>query len=115
MTCDLVCNDVADVVRGYLIAVDLRDCNAEVVADFLEVSRTTVRRRLLELGTSWSQLKREEQERRLLIITDQPGKLDEREAARICGFYTTDRFFQFFTSVMGQTHTEWRMQRAEAA
>ena len=115
MTCQLPCESVPDLVRGFLIAADLCEHDHEAVAEFLGVSWETVRRRLAKSGTSWRELKHQEQERRLRSILEKGGRIDFLAAANRCGFTRTDRFSDFFQQVMGQTFTEWRKERAEIA
>lgn len=114
MTCQLPCTSVQDLARGYLMAVDLSECNCCELAGLLEVSGETIRRRLTREGVSWRDLKREEQARRLRKIIEDGPKFDPLEASRRCGFHSTERFFQFFKQVMGQTYTDWRLDLQEA-
>lgn len=114
MTCQLPCTDVTDVVRGYLLAADLCECDVEEVAQFLGVSTETVRRRLSNAGTSWRALKQEEQERRLRALVKSEGRFKFIDAARDCGFYSPDRFSAFFKQITGDTYRNWQKRRGES-
>lgn len=113
MTCQLPCTDVQDVVRGYLLAADLCECDIEHVAAYLGTSAETVRRRLKRSGTSWGRLKQDEQARRLRQLVQQEGRFIFIDAARECGFYSPDRFSAFFKQIIGDTYRNWQKGRGE--
>ena len=101
----------ADQVRLWIQRRTLAGMQCQAVAEDMGISAKVLARRLKAEGTSWRELKREEQIRRLGVILSRPGKVDIRSAALECGFFYSESFLEFFKQVRGQTFTAWRMDR----
>lgn len=112
MTCKLP-DSASVLVARFLREADLNEIGRCSVAEAYGVSWETLRRRLMAEGTSWSELKTRERTRRLVDILETTPRFNAVVVARGLGFQSTERFFTFFKSVMGQTYTEWRMARQE--
>lgn len=102
-------------VRAWLRSADLVTVNMTEAGQALGVPFSTLSKHLSAEGVTWRQLKREEQIRRLAVITATPGRVDISAAAECCGYSYSESFLLFFKNMRGETFTQWRTNRQSEA
>jgi AraC-like DNA-binding protein len=98
---------VADRVRRLVVRRDGRPASLEEIARSLDVSARTLRRRLVEEGTSFGDVRDRELGERAKVLL-QSGDVSIDEVARRLGYDHVGNFARAFRRWTGQTPTEYR-------
>jgi AraC-like DNA-binding protein len=97
-------------VIAYLQSCEMRRAKLNIIAPALAMSTTTLRRRLREEGSRFSQLMAQERIRRIQAVGEIKPKARGDYLAVECGYATRAQFYRAFQSIVGQRWIDYHRQ-----